>query len=231
MKTMKLLHKILVMVYTTLNAIWVYLFLMQLPYGFDPLFVSLRYWNELSPRIGIVSGLAIASGIAGVVLTTRLSEMWKNRLLYFRWRYPHPAHDAFLASRKQPFDSKQLLAAYPEVKDGGLRPEVQIECWERIAEGFKTHPVVQSTGVHWAMLRDLYVLSLFFLLVFLIGLPLNFGVPMHLVSIYLFLFGAQFLFLLFSARKVGIRHVDNVLGLDQGVEVYSSRKRKKGGKG
>lgn len=227
---MNLLRKILVMVYITLNAIWTYLFLMQLPYGLDPLFVSFRYWNELSPRIGIVTALAVLSAVIGVVLITRVSASWKNSLLYFRWRHPHPAHDAFLASRKQPFDGKKLLESHPEVKDQGLGPQVQIETWERIAKGFKDHPVVASTELHWQLLRDLYFLSLYFLLIFVVSLPLNFGVPLHLVSIYTFLFGAQFLFLLISARKIGLRHVDNVLGLDQGVEVYSGKLGKQGKK-
>ena len=64
------------------------------------------------------------------------------------------------------------------------------------------------------MLRDLYLLALIFLLAFFTGWAINYDVPFQIVNVYLFLFGAQYLFLLLMARKVGYRLVDNVLGVD-----------------
>jgi hypothetical protein len=68
------------------------------------------------------------------------------------------------------------------------------------------------------MLRDVYVLSLYFLTFFLIGWLINMGVPFQIVGIYMFLFGTQTLFLLFAARRTGFRMVDNVLALALGFE-------------
>lgn len=68
------------------------------------------------------------------------------------------------------------------------------------------------------MLRDIYILSIYFLCFFLIGWLINLGVPFQIVGIYLFLFGTQTLFLLFAARRTGYRLVDNVLGLALGIE-------------
>ena len=87
-----------------------YLFLMGLPYGIDPFLVSIANWAQLSPRIGIVSVIAVLAGVGGVLLALRLSSDVKNGLLYLRWRFTHPAHDVFLTTRRQPFASNAALA-------------------------------------------------------------------------------------------------------------------------
>jgi hypothetical protein len=68
------------------------------------------------------------------------------------------------------------------------------------------------------MLRDLYILCLYFLGFFLIGWIINMGIPFQIVAIYLFLYGTQTLFLLFAARRTGFRMVDNVLAVELGME-------------
>ena len=68
------------------------------------------------------------------------------------------------------------------------------------------------------MLRDLYVLSLFFLVLFILGYLFLIGVPFQFVAIYMFVFGAQFIFLLLSARRVGYKLVDNVLAVSLGID-------------
>jgi hypothetical protein len=78
--------------------------------------------------------------------------------------------------------------------------------------------VVLNTRIHWDMLRDLYILCLYFLGFFLIGWIINMGIPFQIVAIYLFLYGTQTLFLLFAARRTGFRMVDNVLAVELGME-------------
>jgi len=76
-------------------------------------------------------------------------------------------------------------------------------------------------------LRDLFILCLYFLVFFAIGWLINLGVPFQIVAIYLFLFGAQALFLLFAARRTGYRLVDNVLALELGLQEEGSLGRKR----
>jgi hypothetical protein len=61
-----------------------------------------------------------------------------------------------------------------------------------------------------------------------VGWLVNYGMPFNLVALYLFLYGAQFLFLMLAARRVGIKFVDNVLAVELGLSEDGSGK---GGKG
>lgn len=213
MKVISLLHLALVTLFALLNSIMLYLFLMHLPYGFEPLVASFRHWDALQPDIGIYSSLCAVLAVGVSLIVPRILDMWKNRLLYFRWYFPHPAFNAFLCTRKQPFESKALLAAFPEVKDSGFSARVQTEVWKRLDQEYRDTTVIVNTRLHWHMLRDIFIVSLFFLDAFVLGWLYNWGIPFELVSTYVFLFGAQSLFLLFAARRVGLRYVDNVLGV------------------
>lgn len=218
MKFLALFHVALVTVFAALNGIMLYLFMLQLPYGIDPFLISLANWDKLSPQIGYVAALCALLAVAGAVLVQRLPEQWKNRLLYARWHFPHPSSDAFLTTRKQPFQSAALHGRFPQVKDSAFSRKVQQQVW---AASFRQHgdkPVVLNTSIHWNMLRDLYTLCLYFLSLFALGWLLNLGVPFQIVGIYLFLFGTQTLFLLFTARRIGYRLVDNVLALELGLQ-------------
>jgi hypothetical protein len=231
MKFLALFHIALVILFATLNGIMLYLFMLQLPYGVDPFLFSLASWDQLSPQIVVVASVCALLAVGGALLAQKLSPDWKNRLLYMRWQFPHPSQDAFLTVRKQPFESQALLAAYPMVKDSGFSRQVQVETWHKAYEEHATLPVVLNTRLHWDMLRDIYVLSLFFLVLFLLAWLINIGVPFQIVSIYVFLYGAQTLFLMFTARKVGVRLVDNVLGVSLGLKEEKKqplgRKKKK----
>jgi len=218
MKFLSFFHLALVIIFAALNGIMLYLFMLQLPYGLDPFLFSLAAWDKLSPQIVYVAVVCALIAVAGAVLVQRLPELWKNRLLYARSQYPHPASDAFLTSRKQPFESQDLQAKFPMVKDSGFSRRVQTEVWFDAYRRHNGKAVVLNTRIHWDMLRDIYILSLYFLSFFLVGWIINLGVPFQIVGIYLFLYGTQTLFLLFAARRTGFRVVDNVLALELGME-------------
>ncbi|WP_428623159.1 hypothetical protein [Sedimenticola sp.] len=218
MKFLAFFHIALIVIFAALNGIMLYLFMLQLPYGLDPFLYSLASWDKLSPQIVYVAAISALLAVVGAILVQRLPELWKNRLLYARNQYPHPASDAFLTTRKQPFESLQLQAKFPMVKDSGFSRKVQTEVWLDTYRRHSETPVVLNTKLHWDMLRDIYLLSIYFLGFFLIGWLINIGVPFQIVGIYLFLYGTQTLFLLFAARRVGYRMVDNVLALELGLE-------------
>lgn len=218
MKFLAFFHIALIILFAALNGIMLYLFMLQLPYGIDPFLISLANWDKLSPQIGYVATVCGVLAVAGAVMVQRLPEQWKNRLLYTRWYFPHPSSDAFLTTRRQPFESSDLLDRFPQVKDAGFSRRVQQQVWETLFHRHDDRRVVLNTRIHWDMLRDLYILCLYFLGFFVVGWLLNLGVPFQIVAIYLFLFGTQTLFLLFAARRTGYRLVDNVLALELGAE-------------
>lgn len=201
----------LVVLFGAINTILLYLFLLQLPYGIDAFVVSLTHWSQLSPRIEIVATIAVMTVIAALSLTKWLSSEWKSRLLYFRRQYANPGHRAFFGGKDPGFDRKPLLASYPEVRDSAYDPQVQMRVWQRLFERHAEGSLVKGTYRSWLLLRDLYIVSLVFLAVFLLAWPLNFGAPLALALSFVFIYGAQFLFLMFSARGTGTRLECNVL--------------------
>ncbi|MEN8176156.1 MAG: hypothetical protein ABFS23_10360, partial [Pseudomonadota bacterium] len=213
----KPLHLGSIMVFALINGFIFYLFLLGLPYGIEPFLASLAHWDRLSPRIGIVAVIACLAALGGGLLPWRLPADWKNGLLYMRWHFPHPAHDVFLTTRRQPFESSVVLAALPEVRDAAFSARVQTEVWRRLYRKHAKVPLVMNTRLHWRMLRDLYILSLFFLLLFFAGWLVSYQMPFVLVALYLFMYGAQFLFLMLAARRVGCKFVDNVLAVELGL--------------
>ncbi|MES9873723.1 MAG: hypothetical protein ABW116_09185 [Candidatus Sedimenticola sp. 20ELBAFRAG] len=227
MKFIKLLHEALIALFVLINGMMLYLFLLNFPYGLEPFFISLANWDKLSPQIGYVATVTVVVMVLVGVLVWRLGDEWKNRILYLRTNYAHPAFNAFLPTRKQPFETGKLLQSFPEVKDSGFNPGVQIATWLDLLRKHGDKPVVMNTRIHWQILRDLYLLALVFLGVFLIGWLFNYGIPFQIVSAYLFLFGAQFLFLLLMARKVGYRLVDNVLGVALGLDDSNPKGKKR----
>lgn len=222
------LHSLLLTVFALMNGLLLYLFLLHLPFSMESFLLSLAYWDRLSPRSGLVAFFAVGVAIIGLLLAHRLAARWKNRLLYARWSNPHPARDAFLTTRKQPFEHQALLSRYPDVKDSGFDPAVQVETWRRIYPRYREHPVITSTLGQWTLFRDLYLIALLFALVFLLSWPFNGGVPFQIASSYVFVYGAQLIFLFFMGRRVGLRLVDNLLGLALGVEPDQGLGKKQG---
>jgi hypothetical protein len=220
-------HTPLLAVFALMNGIIFYMFMLHLPFGADAFLLSLAHWDKLSPVIEVAALLGAVTAIAGVVVAKRLNDNWKNRLLYWRGENSHPSYDAFLTTRKQPFESAELLAAFPEVKDSGFNHKVQLDTWMRLYPKHEEHPIILSTYSQWMMQRDFYLIATLFLLVFLVAWPINRSVPFNIAGAYVFIYGAQFLFLLFMARRVGLRLVDNLLGVALGVD----KREDKGPKG
>ena len=212
--------------FALLNGVMLYLFLLHLPYGLETLMLSMAHWSEMDNNLLIT---AVSFGLAAFIAlyVWKLDEVWKNRLLYMRWQFPHPAQDAFLTSRKQPFDSKKLLAAFPQIKDAGFSRVKQTEVWEQLYRKYSDKTVVINTDIHWRILRDIYCLSLMFIPPFAIAWLLNSDMPLSIAATYVFLFGAQFLFLLLAARSIGLKLVDNVLGVSIGMDTDQGGKSKK----
>ncbi len=215
----KTIQRILLVSFTILNTLLLYLFLLQLPYGVDTFVSSLTHWSDMSPRIGTVAAIAFAIAAIALLLVERLPTKWKSSLAYFRRHYAHPGHRAFFGGGKNPgFDRKPLLQAYPEIHDSAYNPQVQMQVWKRLYQQNATADLVAGTAGSWRLLRNLYLVSVVFLLSFIVAWPLNLGVPAALAMAYLFIYGAQALFLLFSARKTGERLANNVMAAALGIE-------------
>lgn len=231
MKPLNKLHTAILIIFAIINGAMLYLFLMQLPYGIEPLRLSLAHWADLSPQIQIALGIAVAVAVVAIMLPRKIGDLWKNRLVYLRKNNSHPAHDSFLTTRKQPFESNDLLAAYPAIKDAAFNPDAQVQLWNDLQEKFADEQVVLNTRIHWEILRDIFILSLVFLTAFLLGWLVLYNIPFQIVSTYVFLFGAQAMFLFFSARRMGFKLVDNVLatalGIGKGETLESSKKNKR----
>ncbi len=228
MKATKHLRGAAILVFAVINSFMLYLFLLGLPYGIEPFLVSLAYWDRLSPRIEIASAVAVVAAVGAVLLCMRLSSEVKNGLLYLRWRFTHPAHNVFLTTRRQPFTSNAALDAFPEVRDAAFSARVQTEVWQRLYSKNAAVPVVMRTRLQWQLLRDIYLVSLLFLLLFAGGWLVNYEMSFAVVALYLFMYGVQFLFLLLAARHIGNKFVDNVLAVELGVGEDDPRSSGKG---
>jgi len=220
-------HRILLAVFCALNAALLFLFLMHLPFGFKPLKLAIVGWSQASPRIDIVFTLVLILAVGGYHGLRRLPAKWKIPFVYFRYRFAHPGHEAFFSLKEPPFDRKPLLSAYPEVKDSAYHPEVQYRTWCKLRDMHQEVPLVAGSITGWELLRDLYLVALSFLLAFLLSWPLNQTVNPALAFSYLFLFGVQTLFLLFSARGTCRRLVYNVLAVELGVAGDTGIKKQK----
>lgn len=222
MKTIKLFHGVLTALFAAFNAMMLYLFMLQLPFGFDPIVASLRYWDRLSPRIEIVSAMAVLVAVGALIWIYRAGDPMKNRVTYMRRGNPHPAASVFFTARKQPFETNTALQAFPAVKEEAFSPEVQLQVWGSLYAKHADNTLIASTRAYWRLMRDLYLLSVVFMAGYLIAWPLNAGVPFGLSSAYLFVFGAQVLFLMIGARGVGYRFVDNVVATELGIGLGQS---------
>lgn len=217
MTSARFLHHSLITLFAAFNGVVLYLFLLQLPYGLEPLILSFTHWRALSPQIEIVAALATVSVIGALLIDAYLSDLFKTRLLYARWQQAHPAHHAFFSIKDPGFDRKPLYAAYPAVKDSAYDPKTQFDTWSLLYRKHAGARLVRGTHFSWTLLRDLYLVSILFLGLFLGAWAVNHDVPIQIVSTHAFIFGAQTAFLLFSARSAGSRLVNNVLATELGL--------------
>lgn len=214
----KSLHTVLLVMFTTINAILLYLFLLQLPYGVEPFVSSLTHWSALRPRIDVVAAIAVFIAVVAFLIVRRLPASWKSTLVYFQLRFAHPGHRVFFGGKNPGFEREPLLQAYPEIHDSAYNPEVQMRVWRTLYKQHAAADLVAGTASSWRLLRGLYLVAVVFFLSFLIAWPLNRGVPVTLTLMYVFIFGTQTLFLLFSARKSGNRLANNVLAAALGLK-------------
>ena len=94
---------------------------------------------------------------------------------------------------------------------------MQYETWQSLYRKHSGKRVVSRPRRGWLVLRDLYCMSVVFCLAFLLSWPLNVGVRFAIAAPYLFVFGAQAMFLLLGARRLGTRFVNNVLATELGL--------------
>jgi len=227
-----LLHRVVLALFLALNGTLLFLFLMHLPFGIDPIRLAIVGWSQASPRIDIVFGVSLLLAVGGYHLVLRLPERIKNQVVFFGGRYAHPGHEAFYSLKEPPFDRKPLLKRYPEVRDSAYHPEVQYATWSRLLDKHAAVPVIAGSLTGWTLLSDLYVVANAFLAAFLLGwVVANTDVNVALALSYLFLFGAQAMFLMFSARGTAKRLVYNVLAVELGIagdSGYTKPKKKPG---
>ncbi|MGI9293894.1 MAG: hypothetical protein ACR2PS_07910, partial [Pseudomonadales bacterium] len=190
----KVLQRVLLVLFTVLNTLLLYLFLLQLPYGVDAFVSSLTHWSELSPRIGAVAVIAFAIAAVTLYLVQRLPASWKSSLVYFRLRFAHPGHRVFFGGKNPGFEREPLLKAHPEIHDSAYNPQVQMQVWKRLYQQNAKATLVAGTAGSWRLLRNLYLVSQVFLWSFIVAWPLNPSVPPVLAMSYLFIYGAQSLF-------------------------------------
>lgn len=220
-------HRILVSLFAGINAIMLYLFLLHLPLGYDSFAVSIRGWPGAMPRIGIVAALGIVLAVVAVLLAIRLGGVWKTRLVYLTWHYAHPAYRAFFGGKDPAFDRKPVRDAHPEIRDSAYNPEVQYRLWSELHAKYADKPVVTGTRAGWLLMRDLVLVSTLFLAAFLLSWTFNTGIIPALAFAYLYIFGAQVLFLTLSARGIGRRMVFNILALELGIPEKSAGTKKR----
>ena len=113
------------------------------------------------------------------------------------------------------------------LKDSAYSPEVQYRTFRRLLDKHAAVDVIGGSVAGWHVLRDLYLAALLFLAGFLLSWPLNGEVNPALALSYMFVFGAQALFLMFSARGAGRRLVQNVLMVELGLDKADAGKEKK----
>ncbi|HEY5719823.1 MAG TPA: hypothetical protein VIX81_06365 [Gammaproteobacteria bacterium] len=220
-------HRLLLGLFCGINAALLFLFLLHLPVGLDTLELAFRGWAQARPRIDIVAGLVVALAAIGYFGLARLGPALKTRLVYSGGPYAHPGHEAFYSLKEPPFDRKPLLRRYPEIKDSAYSPEVQYRTFRRLLDKHAAVDVIGGSVAGWHVLRDLYLAALLFLAGFLLSWPLNGEVNPALALSYMFVFGAQALFLMFSARGAGRRLVQNVLMVELGLDKADAGKEKK----
>ncbi len=227
MVTAVVVQRFVLAVFTLLNAAILYLFLLQYPFGPEAFLASLGDWSELGARVGVVLSITVGVALLAVLGTLRLGDARKNQLLYFKLRHAHPAHYAFFGGKEPGFDLTSILRTHPQVRDSAWAPEVQYETWEKLHRKHAGVRVVAGSRQTWYLLRDMYVISVLFLASFLIAWPINFGMVFALAAPYLFVYGAQTLFLLFTARSVGWQLVTNVLGTETGLGTQRDKTKTK----
>ncbi len=211
-------QRMLLVIFNLLNTVLLFLFLLQLPYGVDSLVSSLTHWSELSPGINIVAAVAFAVATAALLLVQRLPGRFKSSLLYFRRQHAHPGHRIFFGGKNPGFEREPLLKAHPEIHDSAYNPQVQMQVWQRLYQQNANSDLVVGTAGSWRLLRNLYLVSVVFLICFFGAWSLNLGVPTILAMSYLFIYGTQTIFLFFSARKTGERLANNVLAAALGIK-------------
>ena len=102
-----------------------------------------------------------------------------------------------------------------------------MQVWRRLFKRHEKGTLVVGTYRSWLLLRDLYLISVVFLTAFLLAWLLNFGVPAVIALSYVFIYGAQALFLMFSARGTGTRLEFNVLAEELRIKPGDKEKARK----
>ncbi len=211
-------HWLLLPMFCALNAAFFYLFLLKLPIGIDPFVLSLVHWQELGSQVPIAALLAFAVAMGTLIALQRMPEELKCKFIYLRRTNAHPAYSAFFNTRRTVVDYKVLLEKIPAIKDSAYDPKVQFEVWQSLAQKHRQVAYVASTVSAWNLLRDLTSAALMFVAAFLVAWPINPDLHPQIGLSYLFVFGAQWFFLLLAARGTGFRQVDNVLAAELGME-------------
>ncbi len=172
--------------------------------------------SEVVPgQFNTAVAVAVALIVTALVAIYRLPDALKQRLLYIKGAAAYPSRKAFFGDfSKSPVDRNVMLELYPEIKEAAYDPELQHQTWLKLFETHRKKRLVAVTNRVWLLMRDLYIASLVFLLGLIAAFSLHGAISMGVAMLYLYLFGAQSLFLMLSARGTLRRLVTNVLYLE-----------------
>ncbi len=165
-----------------------------------------RQWTEL---VDLKHALSLALPLATIILDGIVTSHFKAVLVYWKWRNPLPAHEAFSVHGRK--DSRVDMTALEE-EYGPLptHPAGQNQLWYKLSKATADRASVDEAHYSWLLARDLTNLS-FALLIMSAGLAatLRFGgwEGIVLVSTQ----GLLFLVLSQVAANKGIRFVTTVL--------------------
>jgi hypothetical protein len=167
-------------------------------------------WVNAAKNLPEVLPAGLCLVLVGVV-NAQLTGDAKARIVFFRWRDPLPASEAF--TRHALADSRIDLSTL-EQNNGPLptHPRQQNLLWYRLYQSVAEHPAVLLVHREYLFTRDYACLSLLMLIGF--GTAGLFQFPSKATaSYYIGLLTVQYLLVRRAARNHGIEFVTTVLAL------------------
>jgi len=140
------------------NALLFYLVAKENAIRFDGVRAAFTNLDSLLP-VGLTA-------IAATVVNGLLSERTKDRLVFWRWRFPLPGHRAF--SKHAPSDPRVDLAALRQLCGGDWPegPENQNTAWYAMYKSIEDDPAIRQVQRDYLLTRDYAGMSVLFLVFF-----------------------------------------------------------------
>lgn len=165
-----------------------------------------HFWQRVTTKDGII---AASLPILSIVLGGVLSDMWKARLVFWRWRNPLPGCRAFT----------QLMNVDPRIDVPALKaklgdlphdPQAQNALWYRLYKKHSADVKIAEAHKMYLLTRDMASISAVFLVLFTIGV-VTASLDWKTAALYSGGLFAQYFLIANAARNYGTRFVSNVL--------------------